>query len=130
MTLTVSSYPRHGWRNPTARACLPRWRRVIARGSCCRSGTRLDARNSVESGAILPDRLGAPDRRQRAGVSAQLQIGPSIRLVPGRCGMKRPQAPYSGLGLNAQGRYRIQGRQADRWMEGNDSGARRDALGG
>ena len=46
-------------------------------------GTRLDARNGVESGAILPDRLGALGSAAREPESLWLSghIGPSVRFV-------------------------------------------------
>ena len=56
-------------------------------------GTRLDARNSVESGAILPDRLGAlgPTVSEPENRLAQPTGRPFDSIVyPGRCGMKRP----------------------------------------
>ena len=62
MTLTVSSYPRHGWRNPAAQSqrlpagqCRRDHRGAPGKGPAGLSRwRRLDARNGVESGAILP----------------------------------------------------------------------------
>lgn len=46
-------------------------------------GTRLDARNGVESGAILPDRLGAlgPAAGEPESLWLSCHIGPSVRFV-------------------------------------------------
>ena len=55
-------------------------------------GTRLDARDGVESGAILRDRLGAlgPAAREPRA-PARCHIGPSVdSCYPDRGGMKRP----------------------------------------
>ena len=56
-------------------------------------GTRLDARNGVESGAILPDRLGAlgPAASEPESLWAQLPHRPFGSICyPDRCGLKRP----------------------------------------